>query len=157
MKSELYLKIQACLDGELTPEARVEMADLLAVDPNAQALFAELKSTKNLLHGNELAFKLPATKDFFWSRIEQEIARLDPPLKTPSTPAYSHWWWKLLAPAGALALFVCVLLPLRPHFLFGSALAALSGMEVETTIPDSSIITFRSEAEGVTVVWVDTQ
>ena len=75
MKHELELKLQAHLDGELTGREATEIAALLEHDREAAALFGELRNIKTALTGNELEIKLPETREFYWSKIEREIAR----------------------------------------------------------------------------------
>lgn len=158
MKQEAQLQLQALLDGELSPAEMRRVEQWMAQDPQAQALFAELQHTRALLVGNELPRQIPASRDFFWSRIEQDIQRLES-MPAPSGFALPSWtkdWWKLFAPVGAVAMLCLVLLPLW-HPPQPPAMAALHGMEIEAGTPDSSVITFRSDMEGISVVWVDTQ
>ena len=71
------LKLQAHFDGELPePEARA-VANWLARDREAVALLAELRNTRKALKGFESDIKLPETREFYWSKIEREIAPAD--------------------------------------------------------------------------------
>ena len=55
------------------------------------------------LVGYEVGVALPESREFFWSKIEREIRRLEPP-ETPVRPApWLSAWRKWLIPAGAVA------------------------------------------------------
>lgn len=158
MNRDSQLKLQAYLDGELEAAQAPQIAEWLAKDSAAQTLFGELMNTRTLLSGNELSPQLPATREFFWSRIEPEIARLDSPGSTSNGWRSIFWWWRILVPVGAVGLLVVTLLPMGdPSPAKTSPVAALKGIEVETFFPDTQVITYRSEAQGVSVVWVNTQ
>ena len=53
MKLESELKVQACLDGELSARQERKVAAWLAEDPQAQLLFNELKMAKTALAGSD--------------------------------------------------------------------------------------------------------
>ena len=107
---------------------------------------------------NEPVLNLPESREFYWSKIERSIAsaeRIAPPA------ASRPWWMRLVAPlAGAVALFAVLMTmvdrnasnPIAISQSLGSAVAPMHEVEQQST--DVSTITFRSEAEGVTVVWV---
>ncbi len=157
MKTAFELRLQAYLDGELTPDEARAVEAALSQDQTWQPLHAELKHTKALLAGNELPRQTPVTSDFFWSQVERQIN--GPVAARSATPA-PFWlvrWWKLLAPACALAVFAGVALNLSQREPQSPGVAALSGMESEAAGPDTSVITFRSDLEGVSVVWVNTE
>jgi anti-sigma factor RsiW len=152
------LKLQAYLDGELSAREAKAVADLLGRDAGAQALYQELRIAKSLLAGNELERKLPESREFYWSKIQRQINRVEPAQADGLTtePAASRWWPRFLAPAGvlaALAVFVAVVLR-SPEG--GQALLALDDShEIETPLEETSSFSFRSEAAAMTVVWVD--
>src|SRR5881296_2996806 len=72
---ETELKLQAYLDGELSPGEAKTVADLLRRDAGAQALYQELRIAKSLLAENELERKLPESGEFYWSKIRRQIER----------------------------------------------------------------------------------
>ena len=154
---EKELKLQAYLDGELSAGEAKAIADLMGRDAGVQALYQELRSAKSLLAGNELERKLPESCEFYWSKIQRQINRVEPAQADGRTePAASRWWPRFLAPAGvlaALAVFVAVVLR-SPEG--GQAFLALDDShEIETPLEETSSFSFRSEAAAMTVVWVD--
>ena len=70
---ETEVKLQACLDGELSPSEATTLEKLIAGDPDARSLFEELRAIRTLLAGNELDLKLPDTREFYWSKIRRQI------------------------------------------------------------------------------------
>jgi len=145
MDLEAQLKVQAYLDGEL-PEAEArEVANLLARDREALALHTELRNTRKALVGSEIGVELPESREFFWSKIEREIQRLE-----PSEPASVPVPWfarlrRLLVPAAGVALLVVAgLFALNPQ--------GQTATEMETS--DSGVFTYRNDAAGTTLVWL---
>lgn len=152
------LKLQAYLDGELPSGDARQAVDLLDRDPQAKALFEELKATKSLLAGNEPAVTVPETREFYWSKIAREIGRQE---SGPAREAAGvrAWWLRLVAPAGAVALLALVVsIALKSTSVLTPSWVALSEPhEIDTPLEETSSITFRSEAAGMTVVWVNSQ
>ncbi|MBI5772519.1 MAG: hypothetical protein HZA89_02105 [Verrucomicrobia bacterium] len=145
MNYETQLKIQAGLDGEISAAEQRDLERLLATDEQATALFTELRQTSAALAGNELAPTVPLTREFYWSRIERNIERLEK--EAASAPSRLAQWLRWLAPAGALsALAIVAFLSLRE---------ATPGMdEIETPLEQASVYSFRSPSEKMSVVWV---
>src|SRR5262249_32066473 len=103
MDYEAQLKLQAHLDGELPDAEAREVSNLLARDREAVALYGELRNTRQALVGHEVGVSLPESREFFWSKIERELRRLERP-ETPVRPApLLSAWRKWLIPAGAFA------------------------------------------------------
>ncbi len=154
---ETELKLQAYLDGELSAGEAKAIADLLGRDAGAQALYQELRITQSLLAGNELERKLPESREFYWSKIQRQIERLESTQADGLAElAASRWWPRFLTPAGvlaALAVFVAVVL--RSPEGGGTFLALDDSHEIETPLEETSSFSFRSEAAAMTVVWVD--
>lgn len=152
---DLALKLQAHLDGELPPDEAREVVALLQRDPEARALFDELKTTRRLLAGNETAVPVPESREFYWSQIRRELERLEP---QPESRPRASWgwfrWFRLAVPVGA-ALVLGALVLHRPNIGSppGSTPFAL-GDEVETPLEELTSVTFRSESARMTVVWV---
>src|SRR5690349_21859011 len=88
MNQEMELKLQAWLDGELSPAEAGKMAALVETDGDARALYTELQQTSLALKGNEPEMRLPETREFYWSKIEREIARLETAPASSTLP----WW-----------------------------------------------------------------
>jgi anti-sigma factor RsiW len=143
----LQLKIQAFLDGELSEAEAREIAALIAANPEASALHAELKNTHRALVGAETDIKVPETREFYWNRICGVISRLE---KTPAArPAPSLWqilagWVKPMGVVAAVAI-VGILAWLQ--------MAQSAG--VMSAQVDSDTITFQNDTTGVTFVWFD--
>jgi anti-sigma factor RsiW len=149
MNTDQQLKLQAFLDGEL-PEAEArEIATWIARDPEAAALHAELKNTRRALDGFEADIKLPESREFYWSKIEREIQKLEkrePP--RPATPPLA-WLWRLLIPASAFAVVA-----ITAMFAFKNVGGHARSTELQTALADSGAFTYRDEQEGMTVVWL---
>ena len=73
MNREFDLKLQAYLDGELGAREARQLEARVQADPRAQALLSELRTTAGCLRGNEPEYKLPETREFYWSKIERAI------------------------------------------------------------------------------------
>lgn len=151
MNAEFKLKLQACLDGELsTRDARDVEAQLQAA-PEARALQAELQSTRALLRGNEPAYTLPESGDFYWSKIERAIRAADEAAGRRSHPfslgwLFRHWPQLSGAVAGAaLLLFAAA----QFHWF------SRPGWEdIENPLAETGTFWFRSEPDRMTLVWV---
>ena len=158
MKTETQLKVQSYLDNELSPGDARKVGQMISSDAEARELYAELKETKEILLENEPVLNLQESREFYWSKIERSIASAE---RIASPAASRPWWMRLVAPlAGAVALFAVLMTmvdrnasnPIAISQSLGSAVAPMHEVEQQST--DVSTITFRSEAEGVTVVWV---
>jgi len=154
---ETELKLQAYLDGELSSGEAKAVEDLSTHDADARALFEELKLTKSVLAENELEVRLPESRGFYWSKIQRQIEREEKGRVTEQTEtAASSWWLRFLAPAGALAVLVVLVVVALRAPKGAETLVALDGShEIETPLEETSSFSFQSEAAGMTVVWVD--
>jgi len=159
MNQDLQLQLQSHLDAELSPTEARRIEELLVQDIQAKAIYDELNATRQALRGGELELKLPESRDFYWSKIAREIAK-EERAASPSRPAFRIPWARWLIPSAGFALLVgAVVVSSRIGSPARMDLAALSSeaTEVETPLEESSLIAFRSEAEGLSVVWVDTR
>jgi anti-sigma factor RsiW len=152
MDFETELKLQAFLDGEL-PEAEArKVAKLLAQDQEATLLLGELRNTRQALKGAEAVVQLPESREFYWSKIEREIERLEQPQRVEQKRPFIFRLQRFLVPvSGALAVAVFLGITL----LNGNSGTALG--ETELATDDMGAITFRSESEGITSVWLYNQ
>lgn len=149
MNRDFQLKLQAYLDGELTAADAREVEALLARDVDAQLLAAELRNTAGALAVFEAELRLPETRDFFWSKIKREIERQDRTREV--IPTSVSVWRRFMLPAVAFAALVLAgLIGLKS---FNQAETDHSAA-VETFLMDSGAMTYRDEAEGMTVVWL---
>jgi anti-sigma factor RsiW len=136
------------MDGELPePEAR-EVANWLAQDRDAVALLAELRNTRKALKGFEGDVKVPETREFYWSKIQREIERLDVPRPEPQVAVpFMARLRRMLVPTAGLALVVIVgLLATQTHS--GASTAG------ETALSDSGAFTYHDFDSGTTLVWL---
>lgn len=144
---DIQLKLQAYLDGELSPGDARQVEAQLARDPEAQALLAELQNTNGALAGFEADLKLPESREFYWSKIQREIRALE--AKAAPVPAAKSWlavWRRLLVPAGAAAALLLAGLLALPN----RALVPAS----ETAVAGADTFTYRDYKTETTLVWV---
>jgi anti-sigma factor RsiW len=150
MDYDAQLKLQALLDGEL-PEAEARQVNAwVARDGEAAGLLEELRNTRGALVGFEAGIQLPESREFFWSKIEREIQRLESPApKTAWEPSWA-WWRRILVPACTAALVLIggfvLTQPGRP----GRTAAA----DMETVLADAGAFTYRDYSAGTTLVWL---
>lgn len=149
MNFESQLKLQAYLDGELPASEAREFERLLAADPAAQSLAAELKNTTAALSGNELEMRLPESREFFWSKIERQIERETRTAERQAVPRPRAAWLRYFIPVAGCALAVGIvatsMVTSGPRNLVG---------EVETS-EGVAAYTFRSPAQKMTFVWLE--
>jgi anti-sigma factor RsiW len=151
MDYEAQLKVQAFLDGEL-PEAEAgEVAEWVARDREAAALVEELRNTGKAVKDFEAALRLPESREFFWSKVQREIQRLESSDPRPAPRLGFAWLRRFLVPATAVALVVGAgMLLFTPASPFGRA--ATPG--IETALADAGAFTYRDYSAGTTLVWV---
>lgn len=145
MEYDAQLKLQAYLDGVLPESEAREVANWLARDREAMALFGELRNTRQALVGYEVGVALPESREFYWSKIERELRRLQP----PETAVRSAPFWsalrRFLVPAGAVAAVAFAVIA----GLFGEGQVSL----VETAVADPAAFTYHDFATRTTLVW----
>src|SRR6476646_9234604 len=108
MIEEQQLKLQAFLDGELPEKDAREVAAWLARDAEATDLLAELRNTRKALVDFEPGLKLPESREFYWSKIQREIQRLEP-VQTPAKPvSVFALVRRILVPLGSVAVLTIV-------------------------------------------------
>jgi anti-sigma factor RsiW len=151
MTEAQQLKLQAFVDGELPePEAR-EVASLIARDREATDLLNELRNTRQALKGHEAAVKLPESREFYWSKIQREIERLEPaPAVKESVPVFALLR-RFLVPAGAVAALALIAVV---AVIQSGLLHTASVPDAESNIADSEAFTYQDDASGTTLVWL---
>jgi len=151
MDYNAQLKLQAFLDGELPEAEASEVADLVARDRETAALREELRNTGRALAAFEGGIQLPESREFFWSKVQREIQRLEAPApKFAPAPLFARWR-RLLVPASAFALvFVAAVALIQPVGQAGRTSAA----DVETALADAGAFTYRDYSAGTTLVWL---
>jgi anti-sigma factor RsiW len=154
MNWEQQLKLQAFLDGELPEREAREILALTQRDAAAAALLAELKNTRQAMAKAEPHLSVPESREFYWSKIQREIERLEP--RAAAAPAASIFTTlrRLLVPAGAFAALAIALLVAYPHFHPAGNTTIAETSEVETTLADTDAVTYRDEQESTTLVWL---
>jgi anti-sigma factor RsiW len=149
MDYDLELKLQAWLDGELPEAEASEVAKWPARNPEATALLEELRNTREAMAGSEATRPLPESREFFWSKVQREIQRLETPAAKPASVPLSALLRRFLVPASAIALLVVASVVLtRP----GPRPALVT--EIETALADSGAFTYRDYSAGTTLVWL---
>jgi anti-sigma factor RsiW len=158
MTTEAIHRVQSLVDGELSEKDRSAVEALLKSDSDLQTLHEALLSEKDWLKGNEKERCVPEPRDFYWSKIESAIEREAERSAAPSNQARPlGFWLRWLLPVGGLAavLFLAMIAQFGgPTNPVPSTQKASSYHEVDSPLDSGSLITFRSETEGVTVFWI---
>ena len=149
MNEETKLKLQAHLDGELSDREARQIVELLSKDNEARSLFAEMQFTKTALRGNELEMKLPESREFYWSKIRREIER---PTENPARIFAVSWWKPAYVRLAAGLAAGCALLMIS-FLAFTDRSPSFPG-EGESTSEEMGAITYHSNADGMTVVYL---
>jgi anti-sigma-K factor RskA len=155
MNRDLALKYQAWVDGELAGREARQLEQALQNDPDAQALVAELRATRALLHENEPEMTLPESREFYWSKIQRQIEKLqaEPVAVESGWLAVVRGWRRFLAPVAGVAVIAFLAIAALRFYNnprtddFSQHLA-----EIENLSEFTSASTFRSA--NMFVVWV---
>jgi len=146
MDYDAQLKLQSYLDGELPESEARDVANWLAQDREAVALFAELRNTRQALVGLEVGVTLPESREFFWSKIEREIDRQQQAEPAPRPSSIFAAWRRFLMPAGAVAaLGMAAMIGL---------FSASQGPTHEMAVADPGAFTYHDFSAGTTLVWL---
>lgn len=155
MTDETKLRVQAWLDGELSAPDAAAMSALVEEDAGAADTARELRSVRSWLASGELSRALPEPRELYWSKIRREIepqASGKPGLAEEEHEGASLWaWLRWLVPVGLAAAVAAVLFTAKP---LPAQNAALTSAEIDSPQENSGTITFRSDSEQMTVVWV---
>ena len=155
MNEEQQLKLQAFLDGELPEREAREVLAWTQRDGAAAALLAELKNTRQALVKSEPHLSVPESRDFFWSKIEREIQRLEPETaRTPDASLFAglrRWFFPAVA-LGALVIAGLIAYLNTPKTVV-DGVADADTTTVETTLASADATTYRDAGEGTTLVW----
>lgn len=147
--TEFTLDLQAYVDGELDSSRRAEVERVLASDAEARQLVEGLRQLSDLVRNHEPVVRVPESREFYWSQIQKRIAAAEATGNRESREVSGALQWlRWLAPAlGVAAVAVMIALPSRETS--GGALAGGSALE------DAVSMTFRSDADGVTIHWIN--
>jgi anti-sigma factor RsiW len=156
MNTDLLLQLQSWIDGELSDVQAAEMEARMRKDPQLRALAAELRGVRRLLRDGESRREPPCPPEFYWQGIERELGPAPAPAEPAPAPARRlPGWLRVLLPVSAGAAALLALFLSLPGIFSTHPSGAYA--EIETPLADISSITFRSETEHMTIVWVDTQ
>jgi len=144
MDYDAQLKLQSYLDGELAESEAREIANRLAQDREAVALFAELRNTRQALVGCEVGLTLPESREFFWSKIQREVYRLEKSQPAPRPSPVFAAWRRFLMPAGAVLAIAA----------FIGLLSGSHGPTHEMAVADPGAFTYHDFSAGTTLVWL---
>ncbi len=148
MDYKAQLRLQAYLDGELPGVEASEVAKWVTRDREAAGMVEELRNTREALAGFEAGIQLPESREFFWSKIERELQRLEAPVPEPAPTPLFTLLRRILVPASAVALVLAATVVLiRPAGGGGAA-------DIETALADSGAFTYRDYSAGTTLVWL---
>ena len=160
MNRDTQLQVQAYLDNELGSGDARTISKLISSDVAARKLYNELKETREALVQNEPEFQVPDSREFYWSQIQR---RIDSAQRVPSSAPVRPWWMRMLVPmAGAVGLFAVLISVVnkdggQPTVVTSNLPAAIAPLHSVQQSADVSQFTFRSESEGVTLVWLSHQ
>jgi anti-sigma factor RsiW len=149
IENEKQLRLQSFLDGELPETEANEVARWVAQDQEASALLTELRQTHQALGGFEEGIKLPESREFYWSKIQREIARAESPRSAPAPNAsWAARFRRFLMPATGLAVVALLALIVTREG------GGLGDANVETALEDSGAFTYHDFSAGATLVWL---
>jgi len=115
MNPEPQLKLQALLDGELPPDEARALSAQVERDPAAAALLAELQTTRQTLQSGETPATVTESREFYWSKIARDIARLERRSPARQKPGLLAWLRLLVLPVTVVVVLVIVGLSLHYH------------------------------------------
>lgn len=155
MNRDWETKIQAWVDGELPATEQESVAARVAQDPEAAVLVGQLRQLKSVLVETDPVRPVPDTREFYWSGIERRILQLSRPIRAGSDRVPLAMILRWFIPVGIAA---CIALILSGPLLRGWNVGSPLGFtEIESPLEDVSSVTFRSESEKMTVVWVNSR
>ncbi|MBM3829219.1 MAG: hypothetical protein FJ406_01635 [Verrucomicrobia bacterium] len=140
------LKLQARLDGELDAREAREIDALVEQNAQQAALMQELSWTKAAIAAGDVEVALPETREFYWSKIARAIEAEERKAAT-AAPAERSGWLKFFYPATGLAAMAAVMFVI-------SGSRSNDGVDTESVPEDMNAVSFRSEAEKMSVVYV---
>ncbi|MBN8249674.1 MAG: hypothetical protein J0L84_19820, partial [Verrucomicrobia bacterium] len=138
MNKETCLELQALIDGELNKRQRDALLRKSAADAESQHLVEALTALRETVRGHEPEHRVPESREFYWSRIQQRIAA-NPLRPATATPARWDWLRWLVPVAGAAAVAALLSFPRTPE---PSELAVVSPRHSETGPQLASSVTY---------------
>ena len=150
MTEEQQLRLQAFLDAELPEKDAREVAAWLAGDAEATRLAGELRNTRQALADFKPEWKVPESREFYWSKIKREMERSAPAQAPAQSVSLFTLLRRILVPLGAVA--VLALAGIVTLHQVGAP--AGHSVQVNAILADAGGFTYRDEAQGMTVVWL---
>ena len=159
MNTELLLKLQSWVDGELPDGESRRMAELVRTDKEAAALVAELSMIRGFLAGNELEVKLPESREFHWSKIERGIERAGVEAGEREPGLWLAAFRRFLVPATGFALVAFLTVTSLGVFNRGDGSSASDDpgryiVQEENLSKEVDIVSYKSKSENMFVVYV---
>ena len=145
---EWTLDLQAYVDGELESSRKAEVERVIASDAEAREIVAALRSLGEVVRSHEPVHPVPETREFYWSQVQRRIQQAEASdARRAAGATRAAGWLRWLAPAlGVAAVVVVVSLGRRP---------GEPGVEMASSGSEDSVaMTFRSDADGITVHWL---
>lgn len=144
MDEKKSLELMALLDGTGEPGRREAVEAWLRSEPDAEALRQELDWVRQALQQHEPAAKVPETREFYWSQIRRRMDQATASEARPEPRRRFSDWLSWLAPVAGVAA-VTMLISLHPW----------QGSGLNPGLNEASATTYTSEADGVTIHWID--
>ena len=161
MNTELMLKLQSWVDGELPDSEAARVAEFVRTDKEASALAEELKMTRGFLAGNEPEAKLGESREFYWSKIERGIERAGATAPGRETLPWLLALRRFLVPASGFALVAFLTVVSIGVFNRnpGAGSAAVDShsrslVEEQTLSEHVDTISYRPKSENMFVVYI---
>jgi len=148
MNADWQLKVQAFVDGRLEEADMREVAALIARDSDVAALVRELKNTRQALAAHETPRPLPESREFYWSKIEREIARLEPEASAPEQVSVLTVLRRWLLPVGGVAALVAA------GFFLAGGTGTQASTQWQAEFAGVSALTYYDHEEGTTLMWL---
>jgi len=159
MKTELMLKLQSWVDGELPESEARQIAELVRTDKEAAALAEELRVTRSFLTGNEPEAKLPESHEFHWSKIQRAIERAEAEVPAREAVPWLEAVRRFLVPVSGVALVL--FLTVVSIGVFDDRKPAPTGddpmsqlVEEQTLSTHVDTTSYRTKAENMFVVYI---
>lgn len=152
MNDDIAIRLQTYVDGEMAGAEKVEMETQLARDPELQALAGELNMVTRALRESDPLVSVPETREFYWSQVQRRIAAEEASAQRPVSTAsagLAAWLRRSVLPLSGLAA-ACLML--MTTLRSGSPVS--SHEDTESPLNETGALTFRSESQKVTVVWL---
>ena len=157
MTTEQQLKLQAYLDGELSGREVRSVELWLQDNHDAVKVLTELKNTRQVLTENEPQIQFPESREFYWSKIEREIQKLQPEEISEASFDWRRLLWPISLTAGAIAVCFLAVILQNPVADKPAQAAEVSSdgdaPVVESAQADSEAMTYEDKSDGTTLVW----